>query len=353
MEPRVFCGGAFLKPLKFALIGTGFWSRFQLAGWYQVGGVLCVAAYNRTLSKAQELAAAFGIPSVYGNAEEMLDKESLDFVDIVTDVDSHSQFVHMAAERGIPIICQKPMAPDLKTARQMVLACQQAGVPFAINENWRWQLPIRRFKQALSDARLGRPFRANILYANSFPVFENQPFLKQLDKFILMDIGSHILDTARFLFGEAKSLYCQTQRIHADIQGEDVATVMMEMGEGTSVVVAMSYASHLEHGRFPETYIQVECEHGSVELGPDYWVRVTTRDGTVSQRYPPPHYSWAESAYDLVHASIVPCQADLAAYMRTGEPAETTGEDNLKTLQLVIGAYQSARAGQVIAPGVL
>ena len=220
-----------MKPLKFALIGTGFWSRFQLAGWYQVGGVLCVAAYNRTLSKAQELAAAFGIPSVYGNAEEMLDKESLDFVDIVTDVDSHSQFVHMAAERGISIICQKPMAPDLETARQMVLACQQAGVPFAINENWRWQLPIRRLKQALKDARLGRPFRANILYANNFPVFENQPFLKQLDKFILTDIGSHILDTARFLFGEAKSLYCQTQRLHADIQGEDVATVMMEMGE--------------------------------------------------------------------------------------------------------------------------
>jgi D-apiose dehydrogenase len=62
---------------------------------------------------------------------------------------------------------------------------------------------------------------------SGFPVFNNQPFLKELEQFILTDLGSHTLDTARFLFGEASSLYCQTRRIHADIRGEDVATIMM------------------------------------------------------------------------------------------------------------------------------
>ena len=47
-----------MKPLKFAIFGTGFWSRYQLAGWHEVGGVACVAAYNRTISKAKILAAA-------------------------------------------------------------------------------------------------------------------------------------------------------------------------------------------------------------------------------------------------------------------------------------------------------
>jgi len=348
-----FGGGTILKPLKFAILGTGFWSRYQLAGWYEIGGETCVAAYNRTISKAEKLAAEFGIPHIYDNPEELLDKHEFDFIDIITDVDSHSQFVQLAAQYGIPVICQKPMAPDLETARGMLDACQQAGVPFAVNENWRWQYPIRQFKKALENNDLGRPFRAHILYANSFPVFENQPFLKDLEEFIISDLGSHILDTARFLFGDARSLYCQVQRVHTDIRGEDVATVMMEMRQGMTVVASMSYASPLEHDRFPETYIQVECERGSVELGPDFWIRVTTQNGTTSQRHKPPRYTWADPAYDLVHASIVPCQADLLKMLRGGEPAETSGADNFKTMQLVYGAYQSARSGKVVDPNTL
>jgi predicted dehydrogenase len=339
-----------MKPLKFAIFGTGFWSQFQLAGWHEVGGVECVAVYNRTVSKAESLAADFGIPKVYADPEALLDQEEIDFLDIITDVDTHNQFVQVAAERGIPVICQKPMAADLETARQMLETCQKAGVPFAINENWRWQYPIRQFKKALENPELGKPFRAHILYANSFPVFDNQPFLKELEEFILTDIGSHILDTARFLFGDASSLYCQINRVHEDIQGEDVATVMMEMGARVTVVASMSYASLVEHDRFPETYIHVECERGAVELGPDFWVRVTTQNRTTAQRHKPPRYSWADPAYDLVHASIVPCQADLLKMLRTGELAETNGEDNFKTMQLVFGAYQSACTGQALDP---
>lgn len=339
-----------MKPLKFAILGTGFWSRYQLAGWNEIGGVDCVAVYNRTVSKAEKLAAEFDIPTVFADPEELLDQEQIDFLDIITDVDTHSKFVHMAAEHGIPVICQKPMASDIETAREMLDICQQAGVPFAINENWRWQYPIRQFKKALENPELGKPFRAHIQYANSFPVFENQPFLKDLEDFILTDIGSHILDTARFLFGDASSLYCQINRVHSDIQGEDVATVMMEMGVGITVVASMSYASLVEHDRFPETYIQVECERGSVELGPDFWVRITTQNGTTAQRHKPPRYSWADPAYDLVHSSIVPCQANLLKMLRNWEPAETSGADNYKTMQLVFGAYKSARSGQAIDP---
>ena len=240
------------------------------------------------------------------------------------------------------------MAPDLETARQMVEVCREAGVPLMINENWRWQYPIRQVKRALDEKPVGEPFRAAILYANNFPVFENQPFLRDLEAFILTDIGSHILDTARFLFGEARSLYCQTRQVTPGIKGEDVATVMMDMGAGTTVTASMSYASHFEHARFPETYIFVECEHGAVELGPDFWIRVTTADGTLSQRHVPPRYPWADPRYDVVHASIVACQADLLHALRTGEPAETSGDSNFETMRLVFGAYQSARENRVI-----
>ena len=61
--------------LRFAIFGTGFWSRFQLAGWQEIGGAECVALYNRTRSKAEALARAFGVPAVYDAAAELLRRE--------------------------------------------------------------------------------------------------------------------------------------------------------------------------------------------------------------------------------------------------------------------------------------
>jgi predicted dehydrogenase len=125
-----------MDDLRFAIFGTGFWSRFQLAGWQELKGVKCVALYNRTVSKAEKVAREFGIPAVYGDPEELLRREKLDFVDIITDPWTHSRFVHMAAAHKLPVICQKPMAATLAEAEKMVKTCREAGVPYLIHENW-------------------------------------------------------------------------------------------------------------------------------------------------------------------------------------------------------------------------
>ena len=340
-----------MADLRFAILGTGFWARFQLAAWRELPGAECVAVYNRTRGKAEALAREMDIPAVYDDAEELFRRERLDFVDVITNVETHSQFVGLAARHRVPVICQKPMATTLAEAEHMVAACRAAGVPFFLHENWRWQWPLRQVKRCLDEGAIGAPFRARLEFCNSFPVFDNQPFLKELDQFILSDMGSHILDTARFLFGPASSLYCQTRRIHPDIRGEDVATVMMNMGAGTTVVCDMSYASRTERERFPQTFAWVEGERGSLELAADYVLRVTTQDGTLARRYPPPRYAWADPAYDVVHSSIVSCNADLLRALRGEGPAETTAEDNLETVRLVAAAYQSARGDTVVRFG--
>jgi len=231
----------------------------------------------------------------------------------------------------------------------MLAACRQGGVPLYVHENWRWQRPLRVLKEILSAGQIGRVFRARVTYSNSFPVFENQPFLKNLEQFILTDIGTHILDATRMLFGEASCLYCRTARVHRDIQGEDVATVLLGMVSGATVTCEMSYASRVEHDRFPETYVQVEGEEGTVELGPDYWIRVTTGEGTLARRYPPPFFAWADPRYALAQVAGVACNANLLEALRGCGQAETTAEDNLRTLELVFRCYESARLGQAIA----
>lgn len=338
-----------MRRLKFAMFGTGFWARYQLAGWRELPGAQCVALYNRTISKAKALAQEFAVSATYDNAEELLHKEKLDFVDVVTDGDHHEFFVKMAADHKIPVICQKPIASTLSQAEGMVQACRSSGVPLLINENWRWQAPLRELKKILNSGEIGTPFRARIDMISGFPVFRNQPSLRELDRFILMDLGSHILDVARFLFGEAASLYCQTQQIHRDIRGEDVATIMLRMRNNTTVVIEMAYAENpLERECFPQTLVFVEGDRGSLELGADYLIKVTTANGTTAKSVPPPHYSWANPAYEVVHSSIVACQANLLEGLNGGS-AETTGEDNLRTMRLVFASYESAANGKSIA----
>jgi len=337
-----------MSTLRFAIIGTGFWARFQLAAWREVGGVECVALCNRTRARADALARDMGVPSVYDDAAAMFQRERLDFVDVITSVETHAAFVSLAAQQRLPVICQKPMATSLAEAERLVATCREVGAPFFIHENWRWQLPLRQVKRLLDEGHSGAPFRARIEFCNSFPVFDNQPFLKELEQFILTDIGSHLLDTARFLFGEAESVSCRPRRVHRDIRGEDVATAVLAMRSGATVVCDMSYASRTERERFPQTFVWVEGERGSLELTTDYWVRVTTQDGTLARRYPPPRYAWADPAYDVVHSSIVPCHADLLRALRGEGRAETTAEDNLKTVRLVFASYQSAQSNAVV-----
>ncbi len=333
---------------RFAIFGTGFWSRFQLLGWMELDGVECVALYNRTRSKAEALADEFGIPNVYDDPEGLLDNEKVDFIDVITDVSAHEEFVLMAAEHRVPVICQKPMAPTLEAAERMVRACRQADVPLFVHENWRWQRPIREFKKALDTAQVGRPFRARIDYLSSLTVWDQQPALKEAKEFIIADMGSHILDVARFLFGEAETVYCQTDHVHAELMGEDVASVMMRMGRNTSVTCNLCYAGLTERERPSQTCVFVEAEAGSLELAPDYWIRVTTVDGTFSRRCPPPVYPWAEPFRQVVQASIVSCNANLLQGLTGTGAAETTGEDNLRTSRLVHAAYESARTGKVV-----
>ncbi|HZY45980.1 MAG TPA: Gfo/Idh/MocA family oxidoreductase [Anaerolineae bacterium] len=335
--------------LKFAVFGTGFWSQFQIPAWFEVGGVDLVALYNRTVSKAEVIAQRFNVPRVYGDPEELLKNEQLDFIDIITEVPFHAPLVYLAAKYKIPVICQKPMAPDYETAQKMVQVCRDANVPYMIHENFRWQTPMRALKQAVDSGQIGTPFRARIDFITGFPVFANQPFLKTLEHLIITDLGSHMLDIARWLFGEANSLYCQTKRVQPDIAGEDAATFILQMGGRTTVVANIAYAgSFVEREVFPQTLVFIEGDKGSIELAPDYWLRVTTKEGTFSRRVPPPRYAWADPAYDAPHASIVPCNANLLNAIKTGQPAETSGEDNLKTMRLVYSSYESAARNEVI-----
>ena len=96
-----------------------------------------MALANRTRSRAAALAREFAVDDsqVYEDYRLLLTRERLDFVDIITAVDTHHRFVQLAARHKVAAICQKPKAPSLVEAEKMVRACRRAGDDHARSQN--------------------------------------------------------------------------------------------------------------------------------------------------------------------------------------------------------------------------
>ncbi len=329
------------KPLRFGVIGCGFWAQTQLHAWQEMPEVELAAVCDIDPAKAGQTARQFGAPGVYSDAEAMLAQESLDFVDIITTPPSHRPLVELAAGRGLNVICQKPLAWSMEDAQAIVAACRQAGVTFMVHENWRWQSPIRELKRLLDAGVVGQPFFGRVSFRSDFDPFAGQAWLRETPRFVIIESGIHQLDVARFLFGEAQALFCQTARLNPNIKGEDVATIMLVMGP-TTCIVDLSFSTPTEHQTFPQTFVTIEGPDGVIELGADYRLHLT-RPGVMEVRtLPEPDHPWTNRPWHVMQDSALQIQRHWVDCLRTGRTPETSGEDNLRSLELVFGAYESA-----------
>lgn len=333
---------------KFAILGCGFWSQFQIGAWQELEGAECVALYNRTLSKAEALGKRFGVDRCYADAEELLKNEKLDFIDIITDVDTHEKFTVLGAKYGVDVICQKPLAPGYEAAKRMMEATKKAGVRFYVHENYRWQPQIRRVKEIMDSGVIGKAFRARTWWNTAFPVFETQPFLAELEEFALTDQGSHQFDVVRYLFGEAESIYTIKQTVNPTIKGEDVATSLIKMKNGMVVSQEISFSSPLEVEVFPQTLLLIEGDKGSIRLDAEFEISTTVGDQTTKEVVDMRSYPWQTDRLKPEPPSIVDINKNILDDMLGKAQAENTGDDNFETVKMVWAAYESAKTGKVI-----
>ena len=200
-----------MPELRGAVIGCGFFARNHLHGWREVDGVAIVAVCDIDVERARSAASEFRVPRYYGDVSEMLERETLDFVDVVTQPVSHAALVRLAAGRGVHAICQKPLATSLAQAREMVDTCADAGVRLMVHENFRWQTPMRELKAAA--AAIEPLSFARIRFRSAFDVYAAQPYLARDGRFILYDLGVHLLDLGRFFVGEVERVLRRHPRL--------------------------------------------------------------------------------------------------------------------------------------------
>jgi predicted dehydrogenase len=338
--------------VRCAVIGCGFFAQFHLHAWRQTEGVTLAAVCDRDAERAHAAARAFAVPAWYTDAAAMLEAERLDFVDVATTPPSHRPLVEAVARRGLPVICQKPLAFDLQDARAIVAACRAAGVPLMVHENFRWQRPMRALRERLDAGAIGRPFYGRISFRTATDIYANQPYLRHDARLVLADMGVHLLDLARFFFGEPQTLACQALRVDPAVRGEDTAIVLLGF-EDAACLVEASYASNGGRELFPQTLVHLDGDAGALDLGPGYVLTHSARDGTVLERFEVPiaRFPWSTPGFEAIQESVAAIERHWVECLRAGRVPETSGDNNLRTLELVEGAYRAAASGAVFRPG--
>ena len=212
--------------LRGGIAGCGFFAQFHLDAWRRMPEVEIVAAADPDLDRARRAA-----PRAYRSAEEMLEAEALDFLDIATRPERHLPLVRLAAGRRIPVICQKPMAPNWQDALAMVEAAEAAATRLMIHENWRWQPWYRAAKKMIEQGDIGQPVsyysRVRRADGSGDAPYANQPYFREMPRLLIHETLVHHIDTARFLFGDVAAILAQAQRVNPVIAGEDRALLIL------------------------------------------------------------------------------------------------------------------------------
>jgi len=340
MTEQVYRGG---------ILGCGYVADFHLPAWQRVTGAEIVAAYNRTRTKAERRAEQYGIPAIYADYRAMLDQAMLDFVDIATAPAVHLELVTEAARRGLPVLCQKPIAPTLAELREMIRVCAETGVLFMVNENCRFQPWFRKMKQLIDDGAIGQPHYANFLNRHRFslpqlPLNHGQARLfMNMPRLMIYELGVHYLDTLRYLFGEATSVYARIHRLSPHLKGEDLATVVVNIGSLTAIL-DISWAllpTWQSEKRVSWGECRIEGTAGTLFLRRDGLLRLITDAGEEHIQFPPDSEL---QSYQATQQHFIDC-------LRTGTEPETSARETLKTMELVFGAYDSAEYDRIYRVG--
>jgi len=355
------------KPLRGALFGAGSVSRHHMLAWKEISGVSIVAIANRTRERAIALGNEFGIDDrhIYENYQTLLEQEDLDFVDIATAPHLHSEQVIAAAGKGVQILCQKPFATSLEEAHHMVEVCERARVRCVVHENWRWRPHYRRLKQMLSDSVIGPLENATFHYHGDDVLPESggglptllvrQPYTAQMPRLILFEWGIHLIDVMRFLFGEVRGVSAKTESKSPLVQGEDRAVVELEFASGMTGTIDISWSTAIPQSerlvRGQVESLRIEGALGSLELVPQACdeLRITTAD--LSTRCKPANAGMTRA--EVYQQSYFDNLKHFVTSLQTQSPAENEARENLKTLAVVMAAYDSAEQGQpVVLNGV-
>lgn len=338
------------KKLKVAVAGAGYFAQFQYEAWQRLETVDLVALCNRTVDRANEVAAKYDVPDVFTDVSEMLAATKPDVLDIITPPETHLAAVKAAAQHGVDAICQKPFCTDVETAKQATQIAAAAGIKLVIHENFRFQPWHRKIREMVQEGAIGDLYQATFRLRpgdgqGPEAYLSRQPYFQQMERFLVHETAIHLIDTFRFLFGEVTAVYADLRRLNPAIAGEDSGTILMDFANGSrGLFDGNRLADHAaENRRLTMGEMLVEGSDGTIELDGDGGIQHRKHGANAWQEVP---YDWRNQSFagDCVYL----LQKSVIDDWLAGKPGENTAAEYLRNLEIEDAVYRSSSEGRKI-----
>lgn len=336
------------RDLRFALIGCGRVSPRHVQALEEVPHAHWVAACDVDEAAREETAASLGVPG-FADYDDLLAEAQPDVVVLATPSGLHPEQTIRAAEAGVHVLTEKPMATRWSDGRKMVRACEEHRTALFVVKQHRYNPVVQHLARAIADHRFGRIFavQMNLFWTRPQEYYDMAAWRGtwDLDGGALMNQAIHYVDLLQWLVGPVASVHAFTATLDRRIEVEDTAAVNLRWRSGAvgSMTVTM-----LTHPKNFEGSLTIIGERGTVRLGGVACNRVERwefdeaipADGDVRSR------EWADAVYGNGH---VPLYRDVIGALR-GEPGGVVdGEEGLKSLEIIVAAYRSAQEARRVS----
>lgn len=291
----------------------------------------------------------YGVPG-FERIEDMLASAQPDLIALCTPSGLHPQQTVLAAGRGVHVMTEKPMATRWSDGLHMVRACDEARVRLFVVKQNRRNATLQLVKRALDEKRFGRIYmvQINVFWTRPQEYYDSGKWRGtwELDGGAFMNQASHYVDLIDWLIGPVASVQAMTGTLARNIEVEDTGVMNIRWRSGalgSMSVTMLTYPKNLEGS------ITILGENGSVRVGGvavneiQHWEFADHRD--YDQQVHDASYE-TTSVYGYGHPLYYKNVIDT---LRGVAEPETDGREGLKSLELLIAAYLSARDGRTVS----
>jgi len=334
------------RNFRISLVGCGRISRNHVDAISRVDGLELVAASDEDAERAKSVAEPLGIPW-FTSYEKMLDDVESDIVSICTPSGLHPVQGVLAANSGRHVVTEKPMAISLRAADELVQACDKNHVHLFVVKQNRLNEPVKMLKKAVETGRFGRLYMASctVFWARPQDYYDQASWRGtwEFDGGAFMNQASHYVDLIQWLMGPVESVMAKTATLARKIETEDTGVAVLRFRSGALGVIEVTM---LTYPKNMEGSITLLGEKGTAKIGGtavnkvEHWefADADPDDDRIRgmSSNPPNVYGYGHEGY----------YRNVLAVLRGDAKPETDGRGGRKSLELILGIYESAKTGR-------
>jgi UDP-N-acetyl-2-amino-2-deoxyglucuronate dehydrogenase len=337
------------RKIRIAIVGCGRISKNHFASIEKHADNLeLIAVCDIDAKVLVEHSDKYKVPG-YQHLENLLEKEQLDLVALCTPSGIHPDQAAMAARFGVNVMTEKPMATRWQDGQRMVRACDEAGVRLFVVKQNRRNTTLQLLKRAVEEKRFGKihMVHLNVFWTRPQSYYDQAKWRGtwEFDGGAFMNQASHYVDLLDWLIGPVDKVQAMMSTTR-DIEVEDTGVLNVRWRNGalgSMSVTMLTYPKNLEGS------ITILGEKGTARIGGvavndiQLWQFDESRD--YDEEIKVANYE-TTSVYGFGHPLYYKNVIDV---LRGNAEPETDGREGLKSLEMLIAAYLSARDGKTIS----